>query len=113
MSRLVLCLPLLALLAACDVTSTGEPAAAPKVSLFPRSAGEVTADSRWEMRYEGKATKIQYFVRTVSNDEAEQMPDTNLFKGDAQSWVFVPIKDGKIVEAPMSDVIGLGYAISQ
>src|SRR5262245_40281390 len=90
--------------------------AVPQAAAYPADAAEVTADSRYTLEYRGSESGIAYYVRSISAEEAAAFPEDYVVESESESestsYVFVPIKDGAIVDAPLADRIGLGYAMS-
>lgn len=71
----------------------------------------VTADSNFKFAFKSDKTGISYYLRRLAKDEASKMPEDFVIAGENVSLIFVPIKDGKIVDAPLSDRAALGYQI--
>jgi hypothetical protein len=111
MRRLRLLVVTIALLAAA-CSEGGEITEAVDTSAYPTAAAEVIADARYALTYTSPDTGIAYYVRSVSADEVDRLPSDYMIEADTGRYVFVPIKDDAIVEAPLKDRIGLGYAFT-
>jgi len=82
-------------------------------SAYPKDAASVTADPNYKLAFKSDETGISYYLRRLTKDEAGKMPEDFVITGENVSLVFVPIKDGKIVDAPLGDRAALGYKIPE
>ncbi len=80
---------------------------------YPKEAAAVESDPLFKLAFKSEQTGISYFLKRLSKDETIKMPEDFVIKGENASLVFVPIKDGKIVDAPLSDRVALGYKIPE
>jgi len=87
--------------------------ASSSASAYPKEAAAVVSDSNYKLAFTSDQTGISYYLRRLAPDEAGKMPDDFVIKGENASLVFVPIKDGKIVDAPLEDRAALGYKIPE
>jgi hypothetical protein len=104
---------LLAVLLFAGCSKSDGPAPAPAPSAYPKDAASVTSDPAFKLAFKSDQTGISYFLRRLAKDEVSKMPEDFVIAGETVSLVFVPIKDGKIVDAPLSDRAALGYKIPQ
>jgi len=78
---------------------------------YPTDAATVTSNATFMPVFKSGRTGISYYVRRLSSEEVSKMPETFVIKGENASVIFVPIKDGKIVDADSSDRAELGNKI--
>ena len=79
-------------------------------SSFPKSAQEVIQDARYRNVFTSDSG-ISYYIRKLAADEVAKMPEDNVITGEKSSLLYVPIKGGQIVVAPLADRMALGYKI--
>ena len=94
----------------CSKSDNGSPSASAS-SAYPKDAASVTSDSAYKLAFKSDDTGISYYLRRLAKDEVSKMPEDFVITSETTSLVFVPIKDGKIVDAPLSDRAALGYKI--
>jgi len=100
------------LFAGCSKSDSGTPSSS-RSSAYPKDAASVTSDSAFKLAFNSDQTGISYYLRRLAKDEVSKMPEDFVITGETASLVFVPIKDGKIVDAPLSDRAALGYKIPE
>ncbi len=98
------------LFAGCSKSDSGSPSSSAS-SAYPKEAASVTSDPAYKFAFKSDETGISYYLRRLAKDEVGKMPDDFVITSETFSLVFVPIKDGKIVDAPLSDRAALGYKI--
>jgi hypothetical protein len=103
---------LLAVLLFAGCSKSDNPASSAS-NAYPKDAASVTSDPAFKLAFKSEQTGISYFLRRLAKDEVSKMPEDFVIAGETVSLVFVPIKDGKIVDAPLSDRAALGYKIPQ
>lgn len=96
-------------LAGCS--KSGNPSAATPSVVYPTDAATVTPESGYMLMFTSSRTSISYYVRRLANEDVSKMPEASVIKGEGASVVFVPIKDGKIVDADPTDRAELGTKI--
>lgn len=99
---IIICIASL-IMASCTNENTG--------SAYPKDASSVTSNKEFILAFESKETGNSYYLRRLAENEVEQMPEDYIIEGEYVSILFVPIKNGEIVEAPLADRIALGYNI--
>ena len=97
------------LFAGCSRSENGKPS----TSAYPKDAVSVTSNPDFKLAFKSDQTGISYYLRRLAKAEVSQMPEDFVISGETVSLVFVPIKDGKIVDAPLSDRAALGYKIPE
>ena len=76
---------------------------------FAKSAAEVSNDPTYRSVWNSPASGITYYVKPVSTAVLRKMPKDPplhrrlIVKGDAQSYVYLGVRDGQVVEAPPAD----------
>ena len=100
------------LFAGCSKSGSGTPSASAS-SAYPKDAASVTSDPAFKLAFKSDQTGISYYLRRLAKEEVSKMPEDFVITGETASLVFVPIKDGKIVDAPLSDRAALGYKIPE
>jgi major membrane immunogen (membrane-anchored lipoprotein) len=98
------------LFAGCSKSDNGSPSASAS-SVYPKDAASVTSDTTYKLAFKSDQTGISYYLRRLAMDEVGKMPEDFVITSETVSLVFVPIKDGKIVDAPLSDRAALAYKI--
>jgi hypothetical protein len=92
----------------CSKSGSGKPSSSTS-GAYPKDAASVTSDPTFKLAFKSDQTGISYYLRRLAKDEVGRMPDDFVITGESASLVFLPIKDGKIVDAPLSDRAALGY----
>jgi major membrane immunogen (membrane-anchored lipoprotein) len=100
------------LFAGCSKSDSGTPAASAS-SAYPKDAASVMSGTAYKLVFKSDQTGISYYLRRLAKDEVSKMPEDFVITGETVSLVFVPIKDGKIVDAPLSDRAALGYKVPE
>lgn len=71
---------------------------------YPTDAAVVTASSSpYMVVFKSEQTGIAYYARRLPSEDISKMPEASVIKRGTNAVVFVPIKDGKVVEADSSD----------
>ncbi len=86
---------------------------------YPKTPADIQADDTYKLYYTGEKSGVQYYLKEIGNEELEQYSDDDpvhdtVLSGEEKSWVFVPVKDGKIVEygtEHLGDVIAITMKI--
>jgi hypothetical protein len=84
-----------------------------KSSAYPKDVASVTSNPSFKFAFKSDQTGISYYLRRLAKDEASKMPEDFVITGENASLIFVPIKDGEIVDAPLADRASLGYKIPE
>ena len=98
------------LIAGCSKTESS-PSSSNAGSAYPKDAASVTSNPGFKFAFKSDQTGISYYLRRLTADEISKMPDDNVIKGENASLLYVPIKDDKIIDAPLSDRVALVYKI--
>jgi hypothetical protein len=87
----------------------GAGAPARPATRYAKTATEVSNDPTYRSVWNSPASNITYYVKPVSTSVLLKLPKDPplhrrlIVKGDAQSYVYLGIRDGHIVEAPPAD----------
>ena len=98
------------LFAGCSKSDSGTPSSG-ESSAYPKDAASVTSNPAFKLAFTSDQTGISYYLRRLATNETSLMPEDFVIAGETASLVFVPIKDGKVVDAPLSDRVAIGYKI--
>lgn len=98
------------LLAGCSKTESSS--SSPGMSsAYPKDAASVTSAAGFKLAFKSGQTGISYYLRRLAKNEVSKMPEDFVITSENVSLIFVPIKDGKIVDSTLSDRVALRYEI--
>jgi hypothetical protein len=84
---------------------------------YPRSVDELEADPSYRLEMTGEQSGIAYYVKAVPYEQIEKTPlpedvYERLLGGEEEGYVYVPVRDGRIVEPDLGDLITLAFRLS-
>src|SRR4051812_39516540 len=70
---------------------------------YPTDPAALTSNTSFLVVYKSDRTGKTFYARRLSSEDASKLPEVSVIKKGTNAVLFVPLKDGKIVDVDASD----------